>query len=594
MKSISAKLFATYGFLFLFAVLLISAGTIHSFRSFYLDTIRTRLSDEARVIGELLLPLLVDYPELNLEQIDAVISKLGKQTNAQVTLIAPSGVVLFDSAREAPLLDNYLLLPEILAARDDRVGSFVRLSPVAGTEVLNIAISLVIDGRRLGFLRLALPLSELNSAVRRIQYGLLAGLLLTLLLLYGISLKLSSSLTSPLTQMVDVVRHIGGGNLKSRIYLKSKSEIGLLADTINKMADSLQVQVSQAMEKKDQLEAILSTMVEGVIVFDSEIRAVMANPAAEEMLGLQKDTWRGRRDLEIIRSAELHEKVSIVSREKIFLEHEMSTVLPDKKVLSISLMPLRAEMIKKAGVLTVIHDITRLRRLEDIRADFAANVSHELRTPLTAIRGFAETLLDGAYSQPESALRFAQIIHNEAERLSELIEDVLKLSKIESGRVAIAKESVDVLELVHEVMGRLHERMKKHQIKIDIPDDLPPIQGDKGLLAQALHNLLDNAVKYTQLQGLIAVSAKQQDGEILLSVRDNGIGIPEEAKERIFERFYRVDRARTRRFGGTGLGLAIVKHIVETHKGGLQLNSVEGKGTEVIISLPIMERVEKE
>ncbi|MBS3900480.1 MAG: HAMP domain-containing protein [Dethiobacter sp.] len=594
MKTISAKLFATYGLLFLLAVMLMSAATILFFRTFYLDDLRARLSDQARVSGELLLPLLLDYPDIELDKIDEMINRLGRQTSTQITLIAPNGVVLSDSAREVPLLDNYLLLPEILAARDNRVGSFVRLSPVAGTEVLNIAVSLVSDGQRFAFLRLALPLTELNNAIRRIQSGLLAGLLLALLLLFGISLKISFGLTSPLAQMMDVIRQIGGGNLNSRIYFNNKSEIGQLADTINRMADSLQVIVNQAMEKKDQLEAILATMVEGVIVFDCDIRAVMANPAAEEMLGLQKDTWRGRRDLEIIRSAELHEKISTVSREKIFLEHEMSTFFPDKKVLSISLMPLRAEIVKKAGVLTVIHDITRLRRLEDMRADFAANVSHELRTPLTAIRGFAETLLDGAYSQPESALRFARIIHNEAERLSELIEDVLKLSKIESGRVAIAKEAVDVSELVREVMGRLQERMKKHLIKIDIPAGLPPIQGDRGLLAQALDNLLDNAAKYTQLQGLIAVSAKQQDGKVFLSVRDNGIGIPEEAKERIFERFYRVDRARTRRFGGTGLGLAIVKHIVEVHKGGLQLNSIEGKGTEVIISLPIMEKVEKE
>ena len=594
MKTIRAKLFATYGALLLFTVMLISVGAILFFRSFYLETIRTRMAEEARVTGEFLLPLLVDYPNINLEKIDALINRAGKQTRARITLIAPDGVVLGDSAYDAPLLDNYLLLPEILAARDERVGSYLRFSPAGSIEVLYIAVSLAVDGQHFGFLRLALPLSELNSAILHMKYGLLAGLLLVMLLLFGISLKLSSSLTVPLAQMVDVVKQIGGGDLKSRIYLINRTEIASLADAINRMADSLHIQVRQAMEKKDQLEAILTTMVEGVIVFDSDIRAVMANPAAEEMLGLQKGTWRGRRDLEIIRSAELHEKISTVSREKIFLEHEMNTFFPDKKVLSISLMPLRAEIVKKAGVLAVIHDITRLRRLEDIRADFAANVSHELRTPLTAIRGFAETLLDGAYNQPESALRFARIIHNEAERLSELIEDVLNLSKIESGRVAIAKESVDVRELVREVMGRLQERMKQHTIKVEIPADLPPIQGDRGLLAQALQNLLDNAVKYTQLQGVIAVNAKQQEGEILLAVKDNGIGIPEAAKERIFERFYRVDRARTRRFGGTGLGLAIVKHIVEAHKGGLQLNSIEGKGTEVIMSLPIMKRVEQE
>jgi len=594
MRTISAKLFATYGALLLFAVILISVGAILFFRSFYIETIRTRMAEEARVTGDFLLPLLVDYPNINLEQMDALINRAGKQTRARITLIAPDGVVLADSAYDTLLPGNYLLLPEILAARDERVGSYLRFSPAANAEVLYIAVSLAVNEQRFGFLRLALPLSELNSAILNMQYGLLAGLLLIMLLLFGISLKFSSGLTVPLAQMVDVVKQIGGGDLKSRVYLNNRTEIALLADAINRMADSLQVQVRQALEKKDQLEAILTTMVEGVIVFDSDIRAVMANPAAEEMLGLQKDTWRGRRDLEIIRSAELHEKISTVSREKIFLEHEMNTFFPDKKVLSISLMPLRAEIIKKAGVLAVIHDITRLRRLEDIRADFAANVSHELRTPLTAIRGFAETLLDGAYSQPESALRFARIIHNEAERLSELIEDVLKLSKIESGRVAIAKESVDVQELVREVMERLQERMKKHTIKVDIPADLPSIQGDRGLLAQALQNLLDNAVKYTQIQGLIAVSAKQQEGKIFLAVKDNGIGIPEAAKERIFERFYRVDRARTRRFGGTGLGLAIVKHIVEAHKGGLQLNSIEGKGTEVIMSLPIMKRVEKE
>ncbi|MBS4008514.1 MAG: HAMP domain-containing protein [Clostridium sp.] len=594
MRAISAKLFATYGLLLFFAVMLISTVMILFFRAFYLDAIRVRLADQARVTNELLLPLLVDYPEINLRKIDRIINRLGRQTNAGIMLIAPNGEVLSNSARETVLPDNYLLLPEVLAARDDRVGSFIRFSPAAGTEALYIAVSLVSDGRRFGFLRLALPLTDLNNAIRRIQYGLLAGISLALLLLLGISLKFSSALTVPLAQMTAVVKQIGSGNLKSRIYTNNKSEIARLADTINRMADSLQEQLSQAMEKKEQLEAILNTMVEGVIVFDGDIRAVMANPAAEEMLGLQKDAWRSRRDLEIIRSAELHEKITTVSRENLFLEHEMSTFFPDKKVLSISLMPLRTETIGKAGVLTVIHDITRLRRLEDMRADFAANVSHELRTPLTAIRGFAETLLDGAYSQPESALRFARIIHSESERLSELIEDVLKLSKIESGRVAIAKEAVAVPELVREVLGRLQERMKKHLLKVEIPADLPPIMGDRGLLAQALFNLLENAVKYTQLQGLIAVSAKLRGGEILLSVRDNGIGIPEEAKERIFERFYRVDRARTRRFGGTGLGLAIVKHIVEAHKGGLQLNSIEGKGTEVIISLPIMEKAEKE
>lgn len=585
------KLFTAYAVLLLFAAILLGTGITYFVRSFYLDTVRTRMAEETRLAGEFLMELLADHPNIDSENLQAFVTRLGLYTEARITFIAPDGVVFGDSDQEISLLVNQLLRPEILAARGDRAGSHIRFSPALNVEVLYTAVSLAVDGQRFGFLRLALPLSEINSAIRQIQFGLLAGLVLILFLTMGISLKLSSSLTLPLKQMVEVVERIAEGDLKSRIYLADSDEISALSGALNRMADSLQVQVRQAVEKKDQLEAILTTMVEGVIVFDSDIRAVMANPAAEEMLELQQDAWRGRRDLEIIRSAELHEKIAKVSREKIFLEHEMNTYFPKSKVLSISLMPVRTEVVKKAGVLVVIHDITRLRRLEDIRVDFAANVSHELRTPLTAIRGFAETLLDGAYNQPESALRFARIIYEEAERLTELIEDVLKLSQIESGKVAIVKEPVAVPELVQEVMERLQERMKKYTVKIEIPAGLTPILGDRGLLVQALYNLLDNAAKYTQPQGIIVVNAKQHDREICLAVKDNGIGIPEEAKERIFERFYRADRARTRRFGGTGLGLAIVKHIVEAHKGRLQLNSSEGKGTEVVMYLPAAETV---
>lgn len=586
MKTIRTKLFATYAVLLFLTVILLGAWMTLFVRSLYLDTVRGRMTEEARVAGELLKPLLSNDANAVLTDTDAFIRRLGERTSARITLISPDGVVLGDSAENAALMDNHLHRPEIRAAREGATGSAIRFSNTVNAEMLYTAVSLEEEGQRFGFLRLALPLSELNRALRRIQYGLLAGLLFVLFLTLGISLKLSTSLTRPLAQMADVAERIAGGELDSRIHLTNRDEIGALSDAVNRMAQSLQSQVTEVMEKRDQLEAILTTMVEGVIVFDGDGRAVMANPAAERMLGLQKDAWRGRKDLEIIRNSELHEKIAKARDSGGFLEHEMTTLLPEKNVLNISLMPVRTETLRKAGVLAVFHDITRLRRLEEMRADFAANVSHELRTPLTSIRGFAETLLDGAYSDPDAALRFARIIHREAERLNALIEDVLKLSQIEGGKIAIAREPVDLRALVDEVTARLRERLQQHSLQTEVAFGLPPVLGDRGLLAQALYNLLDNAVKYTQAQGTIAVTAVAVDGEVRLSVSDNGIGIPSESRERIFERFYRVDRARARKFGGTGLGLAIVKHIVEAHQGRLELDSTEGKGTVVTLVFP--------
>lgn len=591
MRSIRGKLFVTYAALFLLVLILFGTGFTWFVRGFYLEAIRGRLAEETRLAGELLRPQLAGYAgKRGREEIDRYVKELGERTSARITLVAPDGTVLGDTAQDAMVMDNHLNRPEIRQAMTGKVGSALRLSHTVNEEMLYTAVSLDENGRLIGFIRLALPLSQLNQAIIRIRYGLLAGLFLVLLFTLGISLLLSTGLTQPLKQMADVSRKIAAGELSSRISVRNRDEIGALAGAINRMAESLQLHVQKVTEGRDRLEAILATMVEGIIVFDTDGRAVLANPAAERMLGLHKEGWYGRRDLEIVRSVELHEKIIAVSRDKVFLEHEISTIAPGEKVLHISLAPIRQRPQEKAGVIAVFHDITRLRRLEEMRADFAANVSHELRTPLTAIRGFAETLQDGAYNEPESALRFAQIIQREAERLNSLIEDVLKLSKIESGKTAIATEPVALSDVADEVLARLEGRLKGYKLALEIPAELPQIAGDKGLLVQALYNVVDNALKYTQAGGSLTVKALERQGEIYLTVADNGIGIPKEAQERIFERFYRVDRARSRRLGGTGLGLAIVKHIVDAHQGRLKLESEEGKGTAITLVLPLTQK----
>jgi two-component system phosphate regulon sensor histidine kinase PhoR len=433
-------------------------------------------------------------------------------------------------------------------------------------------------------------LPELLTQLRDRQiWLLLASILVPPVLALLVTRKVAAGITERLREIVEVAGNVAAGEQGKHTYLEGRGEIGEVAKAVNRMAASLREQMKEISANRDRLETILSTMVEGVIVFNEEGKTVLANPAAQQMLSLGRDNWSGRSDLELVRNTELHDKIKIARQEKRLQEHELKTVLPEEKLLSASIVPLKPGELGKSGVLVVFRDITRLRRLEEIRADFAANVSHEMRTPLTAIRGYAETLLDGAYRDTETAVRFLKIIHRESERLNNLIEDVLMLSQIESGRADIEFAAVDIAALATEVLESLLDRLSTHKLKLDVSPGLPPATGDRGLLRQALFNLLDNSLKYTPAYGEITLGADRDENMLRIYVSDNGIGIPLAAQARIFERFYRVDRARSRSLGGTGLGLAIVKHIVEAHQGRLKLESKEGQGTTVSLYIPAFE-----
>lgn len=442
----------------------------------------------------------------------------------------------------------------------------------------------------LGAIFMFLARSVSPYALSRLSAGqvllLLSAVLAASMVVLLVTRKVANGITERLRQIADVAGYVSTGETESHVYLDGRGEFGEVAGAVKRMATSLQEQMKEIAANRDRLEAILSTMVEGVIVFNAEGKVVLANPAVQQMLSLGKDNWMGRSDLELVRNTELHDRIKTARLEKRVQEYEFKTVLPEEKLLSASIVPLRHGELDNSGVLVVLRDITRLRRLEEIRSDFAANVSHEMRTPLTAIRGYAETLLDGAYRDTETAIRFLKIIHRESERLNSLIEDVLMLSQIESGRADIELVPIDVAGLAAELLESLQDRLSTHKFRLDISPDLPPATGDRGLLRQALFNLLDNSVKYTPAYGEITLGAVREKNSIHIYVADNGIGIPLTAQARIFERFYRVDRARSRSLGGTGLGLAIVKHIVEAHHGWLGLESKEGQGTKVSLYIP--------
>lgn len=587
MKNIRMKLFSTYAALILLTVALLGSGFTWYAREFYLDTVRNRLAEEARITGELIKPLLATNGDNRSAHaaLDAYLAELASFSSTRITIVDADGSVLADSDEESINMDNHLTRPEIKSVTQEQPGSAIRYSNTVNEDMLYVAVPYTNEHIKDGYIRLALPLYDLNTVIRRVQYALLAGLLGVLAVTLGLSLKLSTSFTRPLEEMVDVAGRISQGDLGSRIYQSRQDELGELGSAINSMADSLQKKMVEISTGRDRLDAILSTMVDGIFVFDKDGKAVMANPAAEEMFGTSGRSWLGRRDLEIVRNAELHEKLQTVRRERHVLEHRIRVMFPQKRELTVTLVPVSTSGQEKSGVLAVFHDITHLRRLEEMRADFAANVTHELRTPLTAIRGFAETIHDSAYDDSESTRRFAMIIQREAVRLGILIDDVLTLSQIESGKTEILLSEVNLRSMLAEVMEMFTGRLDNHTVEINVEESVPPVYADKNLLRQALSNLLDNALKYTPHGGYVNVGAEEEGKNVRIFVRDNGIGIPQEAQKRIFERFYRVDRARSRRLGGTGLGLAIVKHIVEAHKGTLHLSSSEGKGTEVGITI---------
>lgn len=440
-----------------------------------------------------------------------------------------------------------------------------------------------------GALALSVPMGLLTVRTE----GLGLGHLLLLAVLVGALLvppvggyRLTIHLANLLDEVREVIRRFGEGDF-SATGLGPAPEAAELRVQMGETARSLQEQLYSLLAEKGQLEAMLAHMAEGVLLLDHKGRILALNPAAEGIFQVRREEVLGRYHLEITHNSELEERLRRVLAEGRSEAVEFTRAWPQEQVLEARLAPVyRGE--EQVGALMVIHDITRFRRLERMRSEFVANVSHELRTPLTAIRGFAETLLEGADEDPETRRHFLSLMHKEAQRLSALIEDLLDLSRLESGRVRFQFGEVALGELCHEVAERLRPRAEQAglSLRVEIPPDLPPVRGDRDRLAQVLINLVDNAIKYTPSGGEIRVMARPEGAVVRVLVQDTGIGIPRSDLPRVFERFYRVDKARSRASGGTGLGLSIVKHIVEAHGGEVGVESELGKGSTFFFTVP--------
>jgi two-component system, OmpR family, phosphate regulon sensor histidine kinase PhoR len=388
-----------------------------------------------------------------------------------------------------------------------------------------------------------------------------------------------------LHDMSTALEEIAGGDVHKKLPALSRDSIDRLAYTINRLVDSLRERIVRLEQENERLRTMFSSMIEAVIAVDEHTRIISLNPAAEALFELDGHKALGRLFLESVRNNDIAELLASVLEGGAHVTREVSVSWPQQKIFRINASPIAAQGGTR-GCLLVIDDVTEIRKLERMRSDFVANISHELKTPLTSIKGFVETLLEGALEDKENSREFLRIIHEHTERLNSLINDLLDLSYIESKEVRLTRGSFDLRGLVESIVTGFSARARKRGITVTISGGPQTVSADKGMVEQVLTNLIDNALKFNRDNGSIVVSIENQGRMVKVTVKDNGIGIPAKDLPRIFERFYRVDKARSREMGGTGLGLSIVKHIVELHSGTVGVESTEGSGTTFWFIIP--------
>lgn len=422
-------------------------------------------------------------------------------------------------------------------------------------------------------------------AVQKINIG--GAIAVSLPLAVGLAWVLYRRVIKPLNEITGTARDIARGNFRRQVDISSRDEIGDLARSINDMAARLRATIEEVTEEKNRVQTILNSMTDCVIAVDRDRRIIMVNPAIESMFGITRDECVGKTIVEVIRNFDLDNILKKVQAGNKPQTREIQILSPEPRIFHLRIAPLNSS--NQGGAVILLRDVTERRNMEQMRSEFVANVSHELRTPLTSIRGFVETLLESGTDDPEMTRHFLGIIATETRRLSKLVEELLDLSKIEERRAVHRWQRVEIPALVDRVLAVCgnHAEEKQINIKANFPPRLPPLFGDPDMLAQVLINLLDNAVKYTPPGGSVTISASVENDEIRLDVADTGVGIPAESLPRVFERFYRVEKARSRELGGIGLGLAIVKHIINGHGGRVDVKSTVGKGTVFSIFLPL-------
>ncbi len=554
-------------------------------REFYLTKTSGDLQSRTELIRPTVLGHLAEGQYLALEN---WIDHLELSSPMRITVILPDGRVVADSDENPRNMDNHATRPEIIRAFKDSVGTSIRFSATVGRNLMYVALPLHHKGQIIGVLRTALSLHSIEDALRKIQSRIMLGSFVVALATILISLIISRRISLPLEIMTKSVDVFASGNLGHRLSVPRSQEMSKLARSLNQMAWQLAEQIRTIDIRKNEQQAVLQSMAEGILAVDNQKKIIILNKAASRFLNIDKTASIGQRVDAVLRHSTLYD--FICATLEMVRPHETEVELPGEQVkyLQVSGSPMLNDQNKSIGAVMVLNDVTRLRRLEQVRRDFVANVSHEIRTPLTSIKGFVETLREGAIENPVTAKRFLEIIERQAERLNMIIEDLLLLARLEqdSGDPLHMELSL-VRPVIEDAIRACTPRVMEKKVEIIV--ECPPeakVTMSAALIEQAVINLIDNALKYSEDESKIEICCEKDPAGFYFHIRDNGMGISEEHLPRLFERFYRVDKARSRKMGGTGLGLAIVKHIIGVHHGRIDVKSELGKGSTFSIFIP--------
>lgn len=582
------KIFIAFVFLIILLSSILGFYSVNIHRDYYTEDYKQHLIKETKMLSIILKTGYdLNQKELYLKNF---VDQYAREFECRITVIEQSGLVLADSDALTEEMDNHGTREEIVKAMEGKEGVSLRYSPSMKTQFIYSALQVPLEGENL-IIRIAVPLTELETIKNQVIVTILGGILFAAFFAFLIAFYIAGKMAEPLDNLTRGVEEISKGCFGKQIPIDSEDQVGFLTKAFNKMSRDLNVTVDQLEEENSKLESIVNSMLNGLIAINNENKIMMINDVSYRLFHIGINDIIGYHFYDIIRNEDVYQTLnqSIETQDHVIHEFILKEPLEGDKTIRIYATPIlrKGQEKKIMGTLLVFQDVTQIRKLEQLRSDFVSNVTHELKTPLTSIMGFTDTLKSGAIYDTESALRFIDIIEIESQRLYRLIQDILSLSEMETRKKDTNMMQYPFGEIVNYVYPILLPAAKEKGISFyfDLQKNLPLFYCNKDRISQMLINLIDNAIKYTE-SGEVSVFCSQKGNDLEIIVKDTGIGIPKEYQTRIFERFYRVDKGRSRKAGGTGLGLSIVKHIVMLYNGTIQLDSQEGKGSAFTIHLP--------
>ena len=580
--SIRWRIAVAYVVLILLTMLGLTVFVSDQVRRARLVELEAQLLAEARLMADGIEPLLREGQTV--ETLDALTKRWADSLGARVTLIGVDGTVLGESHTDRSEMDNHLGRPEVQQALNDGQGSSIRYSQTVGYEMMYGAARVMdsVEEQSLGIVRVSLSVRQIEASVGRLRQTILTAALITALVAVLMALVIAERTARPVRRLTRVAERLAGGDLSARLFPTTRDEVGQLTLAFNHMAEQLREKVTRLAEEGGRLAAVLEYMADGVLITDAAGQVRLINPAAAQLLETSEEAALEQSIARVVRHHQIVE-VWRRCRKQGGEQVEAVEVSHHGLFLQVIVTPFREADVR--GYLIILQDLTRVRRLETVRRDFISNISHELRTPLAGLKALVDTLRDGALEDPPAAQRFLNHMDTEVDALTQMVQELLELSRVESGKAPLRLIPTPVAEVVIPPIERLRPQAERAElaVTVSLPPRLPLILADAERAQQVITNLVHNAIKFTPAGGMVSVSAEPSGDEVVVSVRDTGVGIPADDLTRIFERFYKADRARSG--GGTGLGLAIAKHIVQGHGGRIWAESVQEQGSAFHFSL---------